>query len=61
MLIYSFSLFSFSEMLGLWPDGPQEAGLRGEEGEKPERRERKKGREGGEKGEKGGGEEGGAK
>ena len=37
MLIYSFSLFSYSEMLGLWPTGPQKAGLsKGEKGEKPE-------------------------
>ena len=32
MLIYSFSLFSYSEMLGLWPAAPQEAWLSGEEG-----------------------------
>ena len=44
MLIYSFSLFSYSEMLGLWPAGPQEARLSGEEGQKPEGREGKKGR-----------------
>ena len=50
MLIYSFSLFSYSEMLGLWPTGPQEARLSGEEGEKPEGREGKKGRRGGEEG-----------
>ena len=43
MLIYSFSLFSFSEMSGLWPEGPQEARLRGKEGGKPEGREGKKG------------------
>ena len=55
MLIYSFSLFSYSEMLGLWPAGPQEARLSGEEGDKPEGREGKKGRRGR------GGEEGGAK
>lgn len=48
MLIYSFSLFSYSEMLGLWPAGPQEARLSGEEGGKPERREGKRGRRGGE-------------
>ena len=47
MLIYSFSLFSYSEMLGLWPAGPQEAWLSGEEGEKPEGREGKNGRRGG--------------
>ena len=49
MLIYSFSLFSYSEMLGLWPAWPQEARLPGEEGEEPEGREGKKGRKGGKK------------
>ena len=50
MLIYSFSLFSYSEMLGLWPAAPQEAWLSGEEGEKPEGREGKKGRKAGRRG-----------
>ena len=54
MLIYSFSLFSYSEMLGLWPTGPQKAGLsKGEKGEKPEGGKGKKGRKGGEGGEGG--------
>ena len=48
MLIYSFSLFSYSEMLGLWPTGPQKEGLpEGEKGEKPEGGKGKKGRKGG--------------
>ena len=48
MLIYSFSLFSYSEMLGLSPTGPQKAGLsKGEKGEKPEGGKGKKGRKGG--------------
>ena len=56
MLIYSFSLFSYSEMLGLWPTGPQKEGLpEGEKGEKPEGGKGKKGRKGG------GGGEGGVK
>ena len=50
MLIYSFSLFSYSEMLGLWPAAPQEGWLSGEEGEKPEGREGKKGRKAGRRG-----------
>ena len=56
MLIYSLSLFSYSEMLGLSPTGPQKAGLsKGEKGEKPEGGKGKKGRKGG------GGGEGGVK
>ena len=38
-------------MLGLWPTGPQKAGLsKGEKGEKPEGGKRKKGRKGGRRG-----------